>query len=61
MVDDVYESNVIRESRMWLSRRIMESHFPSGENCMSRAPVEKDSGRVTLETLRPSSSDLGRN
>lgn len=61
VVDDVDESIVMRERRMWLSGRIMESHFPSGENCTSRAPVEKDSGSVTFETLRTSSSVLGRN
>lgn len=60
--DDAEESWEMRARRMWLSGRIMVSHFPSGENWMSRAPVEKISGRVTFETRRLSLSSafLGR-
>lgn len=60
MVDDVDVSVDMRETRMWLSGRTIESHFPSGENWTSRAPEEKDSESVILETLSPSSSALER-
>lgn len=58
--DDADVSVDMRERSMWLSGRTTVSHFPSGENWMSRAPEKKDSGSVTLETLRPSSSVLER-
>ena len=49
-----------RRRRIWLSGRIMQSHFPSGENWMSRAPEQKVLGTGSLETRRMSSSILGR-
>lgn len=62
MGDDAEGSKEMRVRRMWLSGRTMASHFPSGENWMSRAPAENVSGRVILETRRLSLSSvfLGR-
>jgi len=60
--DDAEEMPEVRrrERRIWLSGRSMQSHLPSGENWMNRAPEENILGTVTLETRRMSSSGFGR-
>lgn len=58
VIDDAVESRRARVTRE--SGRIMQSHFPSGENCTSLAPPERLPGIAILDILRASlpSSDL---
>ena len=46
----------MRASVMWLFARMLQSHFPSGENWSCRAPNENVDGTGSLEMRRVSFS-----